>query len=102
MGNPAALKHQRRAGQSNSPIISFFTSFSCEEVKEPIFDAARAAGKENKIGQLNPLRRGGQPVEIANAAVFLARDESSYINGQSIAVDGGLSSSHPFVPGRIA
>jgi len=68
----------------------------------PMYDAARAAGKEHKIGQLNPLQRGGEPVEIANAAVFLASDESSYINGQAIAVDGGLSSSHPFVPGRMA
>jgi len=67
----------------------------------PIFEGARAAGNEGRIGQLNPLRRGGQPREIAEAAVFLASDESSYINGQALPVDGGLSSSHPFVPGRI-
>jgi NAD(P)-dependent dehydrogenase (short-subunit alcohol dehydrogenase family) len=68
----------------------------------PIFEGARAAGHEHKIGQLNPLQRGGQPREIAEAAVFLASDESSYVNGQALPVDGGLSSSHPFVPGRIA
>lgn len=68
----------------------------------PIFEGARASGKEGKIGQLNPLQRAGQPTEIAEAAVFLASDASSYVNGQAIAVDGGLSSSHPFVPGRLA
>jgi NAD(P)-dependent dehydrogenase (short-subunit alcohol dehydrogenase family) len=69
---------------------------------KPIFDLARARGSEKKIGQLNPLRRAGQPVEIARMALFLASDEASYVNGQAIAVDGGLSSSHPFVPGRLA
>ena len=63
---------------------------------EFIFDRAREKGQEDRIGHLNPLKRGGQPIEIANAALFLASDESSYVNGQAITVDGGLSASHPF------
>lgn len=62
----------------------------------PIFDLARARGTESRIGQLNPLQRHGRPDEIAAAALFLASDESSYVNGQAFAVDGGLSSTHPF------
>lgn len=62
----------------------------------PLYDWAREAGKENRIGRLNPLRRGGQPEEIASVALFLASDSASYVNGQAIAVDGGLSASHPF------
>ncbi len=63
----------------------------------PLFDGARARGIEDKIGQLNPLKRGGHPAEIAHMALFLASDEASYVNGQAIAVDGGLSSTHPFI-----
>ncbi len=41
----------------------------------------------NKI----PLRRGGQVEDIANVAVFLASDMSSYVTGQVIQVDGGMN-----------
>jgi NAD(P)-dependent dehydrogenase (short-subunit alcohol dehydrogenase family) len=67
---------------------------------KPIFDYAKQRGTEGRIGQLNPLKRYGVPEEIANMALFLASDEASYVNGQHIAVDGGLTSSMP-VTGRI-
>jgi len=40
--------------------------------------------------EASDLRRGGKPSEIADAAVFLASDLSSYITGQVLRVDGGI------------
>ena len=37
---------------------------------------------------------------FASTPLFLASDEASYVNGQAIAVDGGLSSTHPFTRQR--
>lgn len=63
---------------------------------KPIFDNAKTRGTEDKIGQLNPLKRAGQPHELAAMGLFLASDEASYVNGQAFPVDGGLTASMPY------
>ena len=63
---------------------------------KPIFDNARQRGTDGKIGQLNPLKRAGQPHELAAMGLFLASDDASYVNGQAIPVDGGLTASMPY------
>jgi NAD(P)-dependent dehydrogenase (short-subunit alcohol dehydrogenase family) len=63
---------------------------------KPVFDRARERGTSDKIGQLNPLKRAGQPHELAAMGLFLASDEASYVNGQAIPVDGGLTASMPY------
>lgn len=117
-----------------------------------IWEMARKRGTEGKIGQINPLKRGGVSDEIARVVLFLGSDEfvllslfflfffspspylpraktlesamplqlspetlqqqkrlpnanrnyrSSYVNAQFWAVDGGLSGSHPTMPGKF-
>jgi NAD(P)-dependent dehydrogenase (short-subunit alcohol dehydrogenase family) len=56
---------------------------------EFIFERARARGQQDQIGHLNPLKRGGAPIEIAKAALFLASDDASMVTGSPFIVDGG-------------
>jgi len=66
---------------------------------QPFFDWARSTGKENQLGKYCELKRAARPEEVAWAIVFLASDEASYITGQAIAVDGGITASMS-IPGR--
>ena len=45
---------------------------------------------------LQPLGRVGEPEDIAHAALYLASDESSFVTGQSIVVDGGIVNGPPW------
>jgi NAD(P)-dependent dehydrogenase (short-subunit alcohol dehydrogenase family) len=67
----------------------------------PTFERARERGTADRIGQINPTARAGQPEEIAQMACFLLSDRASYVNGQAIPVDGGLSASHPWAFPRL-
>jgi NAD(P)-dependent dehydrogenase (short-subunit alcohol dehydrogenase family) len=41
-----------------------------------------------------PMGRFGDPIEIANGALFLASDESSWMTGQSLIIDGGITAAY--------
>jgi NAD(P)-dependent dehydrogenase (short-subunit alcohol dehydrogenase family) len=92
--NLAQVSAQQLSG-SNIRVNAICPGLTETGMTKPTFDYAREAGKTDRIGRLNPLRRGAQPDELARVALFLASDDASYVNGQAIAVDGGLSSSHP-------
>ena len=70
------------------------------QMTRKVFEQARERGVESRIGHMTPLKRAGRPEEIAAMAAFLASEDSSFVTGQWYAVDGGVSSTHPY--GRIA
>ena len=96
------------AGQTNyaaskAGIIGFSKSVALElgsrnirsNVIAPGFIETEMTAKldEEKVAEWRsaiPLKRGGNPEDIANACVFLASDLSAYITGQTLNVDGGM------------
>ena len=85
---------------SNVRVNAILPGLVETKLTRKVFEDARARGVEAKLGHVTPLKRPGRAEEIAAAAAFLASDDSSYVDGQLLSVDGGVSSTHPY--GRIA
>ncbi len=65
--------------------------FTRTAMVQTMIDAAPERNIEQKLIQQIPIRKLAEPKDIANAAVFLASDESSFITGTELLIDGGLS-----------
>jgi len=48
---------------------------------------------------LIPAGRGGEPIDVARAAVWLASDDADYVHGQTLFVDGGMTLYASFATG---
>ncbi|HEV2611948.1 MAG TPA: SDR family oxidoreductase, partial [Noviherbaspirillum sp.] len=65
-------------------------------ISTPMFDRfglpdEMVQGIKGEIERKSPIKRFGTPAEVAKAALFLATDESSYIVGDELVIDGGMS-----------
>lgn len=90
---------QNAASQFNDANIrvnAICPGFIETNMTAPIIAIAEAKGKRDQMAKFIPLRRTGQAIEIAKAALFLASDDSSYVNGQYLLVDGGMAATYPF------
>lgn len=57
----------------------------------PLQPASQPADRIPTFGSNTPMRRAGQPVELAPTYVYLASNDSSYVTGQVLHVDGGAT-----------
>jgi NAD(P)-dependent dehydrogenase (short-subunit alcohol dehydrogenase family) len=92
---------------SKAGVISLTQTLACEWARYGINVNAIAPGliktemvrdlirrgifDEKTVAARSPMGRLGEPEEIANAALFLASDESNFVNGHTLVVDGGWS-----------
>jgi 3-oxoacyl-[acyl-carrier protein] reductase len=73
-------------GRRNITVNAVAPGFIETDMTQAVRNAA-----ESKIKDGVPLKRLGKPEDIANAVLFLASDEASYVTGVTLTVDGGLT-----------
>jgi NAD(P)-dependent dehydrogenase (short-subunit alcohol dehydrogenase family) len=88
LSKTAALELASSQIRVNAIAPAFTHTPMVDEMVSTHRDPARAL---QKLGNLIPLGRLGTPAEIANAALFLASDESSFMTGAVLVLDGGLT-----------
>jgi 3-oxoacyl-[acyl-carrier protein] reductase len=76
----------REVGKKNVTANCIAPGFIMTEMTEGLPDAVKDAAK-----QVIPVKRFGTVQDVAQAVAFLARDESGYITGQVLCVDGGMA-----------
>ena len=90
MTKNAALEYGRDGINTNAIAPGAIrTPMVAEAFKQVNPDNPKAA--ETEFAQRNPIKRLGQPHEVAKVVAFLLSEDASYVNGQTIAIDGGES-----------
>ncbi len=83
MTKTAALEYARHGIRLNAVCPVFTVS--------PMFDPEQLGDYAEKLKRLIPMKRFGHTQEIADVILWLASEQSSFVTGQAIAVDGGMT-----------
>ncbi len=88
----AAVRNFARSWSAEFPVSDVrFNVLSPGPIETPIFDKmGLPLAAAHQFGESAPIKRLGQPDEMAKAALFLASDDSSYVVGAELMADGGL------------
>jgi NAD(P)-dependent dehydrogenase (short-subunit alcohol dehydrogenase family) len=81
----AALEYAKRGIRVNAVCPSYTNT----DMVRRIVDANPQLGET--LRNASPMKRMGEPEEIARAVAWLCSDESSFVNGQGLALDGGIT-----------
>ncbi|MDQ3845886.1 MAG: SDR family oxidoreductase [Bacteroidota bacterium] len=96
MTKNAALEYGRDGIITNAIAPgAILTPMVAEAFRQVNPDDPKAA--ETEYAKANPTKRLGIPEEVAKVVVFLLSEDASYVNGQTIAIDGGESNTYGFV-----
>jgi NAD(P)-dependent dehydrogenase (short-subunit alcohol dehydrogenase family) len=89
----------RLAAVELAPYRIRVNSISPGAILNPGFEAGGITAA--RLAAVQPLPQAGQPLDVANVAVFLASDDSGFVAGSDYVVDGGLVALGPQVLQRL-
>jgi NAD(P)-dependent dehydrogenase (short-subunit alcohol dehydrogenase family) len=92
-----AIDYGRRGIRVNSICPGFIDT----PLLRSVFEMPGLDEIARRIADAHQLGRFGRPEEVANAALFLASDEASFVTGVAMPVDGGYTTGHRFGVGKL-
>jgi NAD(P)-dependent dehydrogenase (short-subunit alcohol dehydrogenase family) len=91
----AVINLTRAASLELAPLRIRVNAICPGGILTPLLHRGHEAAPRERLDKLQPWPSHGRPEQIANAALFLASDESEFVTGEALVVDGGLMAASP-------